>query len=133
MGAPPGVPYGDLCPEIVAVSHRHAHEACLQPLALFRRTMKRAVELTHDDLLVLHGAVVEAGLADARAALLVGINRATVASLPISTSLSAQILMDLDELNRMGQLADGSVPIVAWLKNAAQILGPRAEGVVVRH
>ena len=61
-----------------------------------------------------------------------GIDRALVASLPISNNMSAQILMDLDALNRMGQLADGSVPIVAWLKNAAQILGPRAEGVVVQ-
>jgi hypothetical protein len=47
--------------------------------------------------------------------------------MPISTSLSAQILLDPDELNRMEQPADGSVPILAWLKNAAQILGPRAE------
>jgi len=46
------------------------------------------------------------------------------AALAPSTSLSAQILMDLDELDRMGQLAVGSVPIVAWLKNAAQLLGP---------
>src|SRR4029079_14236334 len=91
-----------------------------------------AAGLSHDDLLALHGAVVSAGLADARTALLVGINRTVVASLPISTSLSAQILMDIDELNRMGQLADGSEPIVAWLKNAAQILGPRVEGVAIR-
>src|SRR5689334_16614288 len=97
---------------------------------LLPREGEEAVELTHDDLLALHAAVVDAGLTDARGALLVGIDQAIVANLRTTTSLSAQILMDLDGLNRLGRLADGSEPIVAWLKNAAQILGPRAEGVV---
>lgn len=53
---------------------------------------------------------------------------ASPASLPASSSLSAQLFTDLHEL--CVTLRDGSVPVVAWLKNAVSLAGGRAEVVV---
>jgi hypothetical protein len=64
----------------------------------------------------LHQAALDAGLAAARADLLRGLDASFVASLPVSSSLSAQLFTDLHEL--CITLHDGSVPIVAWLKTS---------------
>ncbi len=76
----------------------------------------------------LHAAVISVGLD--RRALLSGIHAAFVASLPISSSPSAQILSDLAQLNSVEQLSDGSVPLLEWLRTAAHLAGPRKEGRV---
>ena len=73
----------------------------------------------------LHQAALEAGLAASRADLLRGLDQSFVASLPVSSSLSAQLLTDLHELSIT--LGDGSIPVVAWLKNALRLAGGRAE------
>lgn len=76
----------------------------------------------------LHAAVISVGLD--RRALLSGIHAAFVASLPLSSSLSAQFLSDLAQLNSVEQLSDGSVPLLEWLRTAAHLAGPRKEGRV---
>jgi WD40 repeat protein/nucleoside phosphorylase/type II secretory pathway predicted ATPase ExeA len=73
----------------------------------------------------LHQAALDAGLAAARTDLLRGLDASFVASLPVSSSLSAQLFTDLHELSIT--LRDGSVPIVSWLKNALSFAGARAE------
>ena len=76
----------------------------------------------------LHQAALDAGLASLRADLLRGLDASFVAGLPVSSSLSAQLFTDLHELSIT--LRDGSVPIVAWLKNAVSLAGTKAEVVV---
>jgi WD40 repeat protein/nucleoside phosphorylase len=76
-------------------------------------------------LRALHQAALDAGLAGARADLLRGLDASFIASLPVSSSPSAQLLTDLYEL--VVALRDGSVPVVTWLKNALQFAAGRAE------
>jgi WD40 repeat protein/nucleoside phosphorylase len=76
-------------------------------------------------LRALHRAALDAGLAGARADLLRGLDASFVASLPVSSSPSAQLLTDLYEL--VVALRDGSVPVVTWLKNALHFAAGRAE------
>jgi tetratricopeptide (TPR) repeat protein len=86
--------------------------------------------LSHDEILILWEAAIGSGLAESRAALLVGISPALVQSLPHAPTAGAQILRDLDEMNNAGALADGSVPLVAWLKTASMLVRPRQHAAV---
>ncbi|MDC0747908.1 phosphorylase family protein [Polyangium mundeleinium] len=88
--------------------------------------------LSHDDILNLHAAVITAQMVTSRAALLVGIDGHFVAGLPIATTPGDQILTDLDGMNGTGVLADGSVPLAIWLKNAVARAGDRQEATVFR-
>jgi hypothetical protein len=74
--------------------------------------------LSHDEILQVHAAAVEVGLPESRAALLSGIDHVFVAGLALGSSPVAQLLLDLDTMNRSGYLADGSDPLAFWLKNA---------------
>ncbi len=65
-----------------------------------------------------------------RTALLSSLDRRFVASLPIASTAHDQILGDLEELNSVGALSDGSVPLRAWLQNAVHLTGPRVESAV---
>ncbi len=65
----------------------------------------------------LHRAATEAGLGDNRSALLSGIERSIVASLPLSPDPTSQLLSDLMGLNDIITV-DGSTPIEHWLTNA---------------
>lgn len=111
-----------------------------------RAPLARALDQTHDastgrrvagksqldqDLLrQVHEAAIQAGLS--RSALLAGISRHFVASLPYASSPAAQLLSDLFELNRVDSLLDGERPLTIWLHNAAVLAGPRREGAVFR-
>jgi hypothetical protein len=55
--------------------------------------------------------------------------RSFVTSLPLAKDPAAQILRDLDALNKAGALTDGSVPLAVWLENAALLARPRREAV----
>lgn len=83
--------------------------------------------LTDAEIRNLFEAAVSLGLTERRRDLFGGIHPGFVASLPVSTSPSAQLLTDLHELNRTERLADDSLPLAAWLDNALLILGPRRE------
>ena len=76
-------------------------------------------------------AAVEAGLD--RHALLAGLDRSLSAQLPEGASPKEQIWDDLQELNRVGALPDGKVPLRDWLQAALQLASPRPEAQTFRH
>lgn len=84
--------------------------------------------LTHTVILELYRAALAARLD--RRALLAGLHGAIVEHLPLAESHAAQLLCDLDELNRAGLLADGTLPLATWLANAGALAGPRREARV---
>ncbi|MEO5729428.1 MAG: effector-associated domain EAD1-containing protein, partial [Byssovorax sp.] len=86
--------------------------------------------LPHATLLEVHEAAIGAGLNQVRGALLGGIDVALVAALPGSSTPAGQLLTDLDELNKLGRVPDGSVPLATWLTNALVLVGPRREAGV---
>ncbi len=86
--------------------------------------------LSNDEILALHAAVIAASLASRRRTLLVGIDKSIVASLPEGQAPSDQIMTDIHELNAAGILADGTEPVVTWLKNAAHHCGQREQSDV---
>lgn len=88
--------------------------------------------LPDDILLEVHQAAVNAGLAGSRDALLAGIDRSIVASLPGAGNLAAQLRTDLDELNRT-VLVDGARPLRTWLLNAHRFSSPRVQSRVFQH
>src|SRR5215475_7892058 len=88
--------------------------------------------LPRDQILVLHAATLATHLTGNRIALLGGINAALVASLPTGLDPSGQMLSDLHTLNATERLADGTVPLLTWLENAAALAGHRIEAGVFR-
>ncbi|MEO7592728.1 MAG: hypothetical protein ABI134_16055, partial [Byssovorax sp.] len=77
----------------------------------------RSSILDHEEILELRGAVLSARLGESRRALLAHISVELVASLSVASSPGEQVLMDLTALSSAGELADGSVPLRAWLSN----------------
>lgn len=73
-------------------------------------------------------AAVDAGLD--RDTLLSGLDKRVTAQLPVRVQPGSQILSDVRELVDIGELRDGSVPLVTWLRNAIHIVWPRKEGIV---
>lgn len=57
-----------------------------------------------------------------RDALLVGIHKGFVATLPLKSAPFDQLWMDLNQMNGVSALADQQVPLLIWLQNAAQRL-----------
>lgn len=88
--------------------------------------------LSDEQLRQVHDAAVRAGLSPSRSALLAGIDPRFVLSLPTAPSPSAQLLIDLTELNRITALLDGTTPLFDWLGNASLLTGPRYEADVFR-
>jgi hypothetical protein len=80
--------------------------------------------LDQSRILEIHGAALTAGLD--LTALRSGLGPALVASLPSGTTPAAQLLIDLNELNRIDAV-DGSVPLRTWLKTAAHLAAVRRE------
>jgi hypothetical protein len=89
--------------------------------------VRGAVVLDHVEILEAHQAAMEANLAAAREALLAGLDHRLVAGIPIESNPRDQLLADLDALNAAGVLADGTVPLRDWLRNAALLAGPRVQ------
>jgi tetratricopeptide (TPR) repeat protein len=89
--------------------------------------------LDHTEMLALHEAVVAASLVTSRSALLAGLPRDFIANMPSAATPSAQILEDLATLNSVASLADGTVPLETWLKNAITLAGSRRECSAFSH
>jgi endonuclease G, mitochondrial len=79
-----------------------------------------------DDIPEIHKMAVLAGLHNKRDLLLYGVNIEYVANLPILGNLSDQLLSDLQTMNADGEVI-GGVPLVRWLKNAADALSVRPD------
>lgn len=88
--------------------------------------------LSHEQILKLHAAAVAGGLAARRPALLALIDAAFVASMPLTSTTGDQLLVDLHTMNDVDALADGTVPLEAWLANAAAIARSPKEATVFR-
>lgn len=83
--------------------------------------------LNQKRILMLHATVVEGALTTRRAVLLGGIHSGFAGGLPIMADPSSQILSDLNCLNAVVRLKDGSVPLQQWLENAMSITAGRHE------
>lgn len=86
--------------------------------------------LDQETLSRVHQAALGLGLG--RHALLAGLPARLVSSLPAAPSPAAQLLLDLQALNRAPPLADGSVPLLIWLTSARALSAGRPEGEVFR-
>lgn len=88
--------------------------------------------LTQAEIHTLRNAIISAKLDESREGLLATIETGFRASLPAATNPGEQVLRDLDNLNTTGTLADGSTPLLEWLKNAETLAGKRKEAAVFR-
>ncbi|MEV4192940.1 trypsin-like peptidase domain-containing protein, partial [Streptomyces toxytricini] len=76
--------------------------------------------LAREDILLLRDTALETGLADPsmRPLLLAGIMPRYRGVLPVLAAPGAQVQSDLEAMNRVERLVDGSVPLEIWLRNA---------------
>ncbi len=88
--------------------------------------------VVHSQILLVHAAAVAVGLATKRGALLAGIPQSLRAGLDDAQDPAARLLTDLDGLNDLGRLPDGSLPLQIWLENALALCGSRSEAGVFR-
>jgi hypothetical protein len=86
--------------------------------------------LNHDDILRIYRAAVATRLAGSRLALLTGLQPTLIAGLVSTPVATEQLLMDLDTLNGIERLDDGSMPLDIWLKNAALLSEGRREAAI---
>jgi len=91
--------------------------------------MSSSKHIHEEGVRALHQAAVGAGIAGRRSALLLGIDATVTARFPVENPPSAQILSDLFQLADL-TLPDGSVPIIAWLRNALALVGSHASAGV---
>ena len=82
--------------------------------------------LPNDVILEIHAAAISAGMAGSQIALLSGLDSGFVAGLPHDGSPGERLLATLHVLNA-ARLANGSVPLRAWLANAIAIAGGKVE------
>ncbi|MBT2447448.1 trypsin-like peptidase domain-containing protein [Streptomyces sp. ISL-43] len=91
--------------------------------------------LSQDDVVQLRDTAVEAGLTDPalRSLLFAGILPKYRGSLPLLAAPGQQVHSDLNEMNRVERLIDGTVPLAVWLRNAAdQLTDAAARDVVLK-
>ncbi|MGI5404582.1 trypsin-like peptidase domain-containing protein [Streptomyces sp. CA-135486] len=76
--------------------------------------------LTPEEILQVRDAALETGLADpmVRPLLFDGIMPKYRGTLPLLPAPGRQVHSDLNEMNRVERLVDGSVPLEVWLRNA---------------
>ena len=85
--------------------------------------------LADDHIHALCAAVVE--LRIDRQALLAAIDKELVSRLPVETNHARQIRSDVVQLNKIGRLPDGTVPLVTWVINALHLAGPSSHAVTI--
>lgn len=91
--------------------------------------------LSQDDVVQLRDTAVEAGLTDPalRSLLFAGILPKYRGSLPLLAAPGQQVHSDLNGMNRVERLIDGTVPLAVWLRNAAdQLTDAAARDVVLK-
>src|SRR5689334_4541992 len=87
-------------------------------------------KLRPSTILGLHEAGVRTGLTGRRTALLAGIDPRIVMSLETLPDPASQLLADLNTLNQIERLPDGSVPLESLLQHATLLVRPRADAAV---
>lgn len=83
--------------------------------------------LGFDTLREVHAAALAADVCAHRTALFAGIHSDFFATIPTASGDAAQLLLDLETLDRTQTLADGTLPIARWLANALVLAGGRKE------
>jgi tetratricopeptide (TPR) repeat protein len=111
------------------------HESLLEasvtaPLPSAHVTVRTTLFLDGATIRELHAATLSANLIWSRDALMAGIDGGFVAGLASAPTPAAQLMIDLDALNKAGALADATVPLQIWLANAAQLAGMRVESAI---
>jgi hypothetical protein len=86
--------------------------------------------LSQEDVMKIYAVIVETGFYRYRDVLLAGIDQKFVASLALVAAPGPQILMDLNALNAVEGLDDGSVPLIIWLRNAWLLVLPERQSAV---
>lgn len=81
---------------------------------------KQTRYLTHEEIQELHNTILQADLIGQRDVLLDGLPKGFVASLPYSSSPSADFLQTLHELNSIKRVKNHSLPLLSLLKNLKQ-------------
>ena len=84
--------------------------------------------LSDDQIQAIHAAAVATDLAAQQDALLAGLPPTYTATLTQSGPPAARLLQTLHALNAVSALADGTVPLAVWLRNAATLASAYAEG-----
>jgi hypothetical protein len=113
-------------PALLAVAGRHGMTPTAASPQAAVATPSAAAPTTYE----LHAAAVSAGLTAQRPALLAHLPSTFVASLALSSSPGAQLLMDLNALDVT--LDDGTRPLTVWLRNAYHLSAGRGEARVFR-
>lgn len=85
-----------------------------------------------ESLQTIYRAAADANILKSRDALLTGISPHFVYTLPTNSESQHQSLSELAELNDVGTLADGSVPLKIWLENAALLATAEKEVCVFK-
>jgi hypothetical protein len=111
-------------PGLLALAAQTA-QAAPPPASGFRALSREALD-------EIRATATKIGLSDSRLALMGGIDAAFVSSLPVTAAPAAQVMMDLDALNRVPRLSDGSVPLWLWLSKAVSLSRSRSECAVFR-
>jgi Effector-associated domain 1/Effector-associated domain 5 len=84
--------------------------------------------LLHDVILDLHAAALRANLGGSRSELLAGLDPGLVQSLVTASTPGGQLLLDLEQLNRIKQAPpEAGPPLTIWLKNALALRSHFAE------
>lgn len=88
--------------------------------------------LDYDSQMALLDLAVDAELASQRQALISGINPGFRGSLTMASTPMAQLMLDIQNLNRLRKLTDGSHPLLIWLYSAAMLAADPALGAKIR-
>ena len=70
----------------------------------------------------IQGLAIQTGLHNKRAVLLAGLDPAYVAGLPTDSTPNGQLLLDLNQMNRDGAIAEGVTPLLEWLLTAKALV-----------
>tara|TARA_B100000609_G_C17218019_1_gene437965 strand:+ start:91 stop:1128 length:1038 start_codon:yes stop_codon:yes gene_type:complete len=103
------------------------HHLCLVVILMLKEN-EMGQGLTQEDIHKIQRTALEAGLD--RNALLSGISRGFVGSLPTQSTPNAQLLTDLNHMNDVDELTDGTNPLQIWLQNAKHLSSSRKESQV---
>ncbi|WP_437604755.1 SUMF1/EgtB/PvdO family nonheme iron enzyme [Sorangium sp. So ce834] len=86
--------------------------------------------LSEDRIMAIYEAAVASGLAAQQDALVAGLPTAYVAILPAPVQPAARLLQTLHAMNALPALADGTVPLMTWLRNARMLAATLPQGRV---
>lgn len=86
--------------------------------------------LSPDEIQQIHETSVALDLAKKRNSLLSGIPIDFVNSISTDPAPASQLLLDLNTLNSIEKLADGSIPLQLWLKNAVVLSSSRKQKAI---